>query len=65
MVGCEFVNGKGEVVTLRPGDETLNGAVVSYGALGIMTKMTLKVVPTFACRQTVYSDVSLDQVVGY
>jgi alditol oxidase len=38
------------------------GAVVSLGALGIVTRMTLDTVPAFDVRQYVYEDLPLEQV---
>jgi len=54
----EFVNGRGEVVTLsedRNGDE-FRGAVVGLGAIGLVTKATLRVVPAFDVRQWVWEN---------
>ncbi len=56
--GLELVTGAGDVVTLsreRDGDAFL-GAVVGLGALGIVTKLTLDLQPTFTVRQTIYDN---------
>ena len=56
--GLEFVNAAGEVVTLtkeKDGDQFL-GAVVGLGALGIVTKVTLAIQPTFQVQQHVYEN---------
>ena len=50
----EFVDGAGELRVLRRGDEDFAGAVVGLGALGLVTAVTLDVVPTFEVAQTVY-----------
>jgi len=57
----EFVSANGDVVNLsREKDgETFNGAVVNLGALGIMTKITLDIQPTFQVRQDVYQNLPL------
>lgn len=58
--GLELVTAEGDVVTLsreRDGDAFL-GAVVGLGALGIVTKLTLDLQPTFTVRQTIYDDLS-------
>lgn len=57
----EFVNGKGEVVNLsreKDGEEFL-GAIVGLGALGIVTKMTLDLQPTFKMKQIVYQNMPM------
>jgi xylitol oxidase len=52
----EFVNAAGDVVTLsREKDgELFNGAVVGLGAIGVVTKVTLDIIPTFSMKQVVY-----------
>lgn len=52
--GIEFVDGTGELRTLRRGDEDFAGAVVGLGALGLVTAVTLEAVPSFEVEQTVY-----------
>lgn len=66
VVGIEFVDGTGTVRRFSLDDDSgnsvrnpLNGAVVSYGALGVTTSLSLRLVPSFAARQAVYEDVSL------
>jgi xylitol oxidase len=57
----EFVNGKGEVVSLsreKDGEE-FTGAVVNLGALGIVTQMTLDIQPTFKMNQVVYQNLPM------
>jgi xylitol oxidase len=59
----EFVDGRGEVVTLsedRNRDE-FRGAVVGLGAIGLVTKVTLRVVPAFDVRQWVWENMPLPQ----
>jgi alditol oxidase len=56
IAGIEFVSGNGEIITLtrdREGDE-FYGAVVGLGALGVVTRVTLDIIPTFEIAQTVY-----------
>jgi xylitol oxidase len=57
VAAIELIRGDGEPVTLRRGDAAFAGAVVSLGALGVVTALTLDVVPTFDIRQYVYDDV--------
>lgn len=64
VAALELVNGKGEVVNLsreKDGDEFL-AAVVSLGALGIITKMTLDLQPTFKMKQVVYQNLPIAEL---
>jgi xylitol oxidase len=59
--GLEIVTADGTVVNLsreRDG-ETFNGAVVGLGALGVITKVSLDIQPSFMMRQYVYEDLPL------
>jgi alditol oxidase len=60
----EMVTAAGEVVVLsRAGHgQELQGAVVGLGALGVVTKLTLDIVPAFDMRQDVYENLSLAQL---
>jgi xylitol oxidase len=60
----EVVTGKGEVVDLsrgRDGDR-FRGAVVGLGGLGVVTKVTLNVQPTFRMSQVVYENLPMAQL---
>jgi len=60
----EFVSAAGEFERLsRAKDgETFKGAVVGLGALGVITRVTLDVQPTYLMRQYVYENVPLADV---
>ena len=60
----EIVTADGGVLTLsREKDgSTFLGGVVNLGALGVVTKVTLDVQPTFMMRQDVYLDLPMAQV---
>jgi xylitol oxidase len=53
----ELITGDGSLVTLDRENPDFPGAVVHLGALGVITALTLDVVPTFDIRQYVYDDV--------
>ncbi len=60
----EFVSGKGDIVQLsrdKDGD-LFNGAVVALGSLGVVTKVTLDLVPAFSVRQNVYLNLPVSQL---
>ena len=60
--GLEMVTTDGEVVALhrdRDGD-TFAGAVVALGSLGVVTRLTLDVQPTYEVRQYVYDGLPYD-----
>jgi alditol oxidase len=60
----EFVTADGSLHTLshaKDGDRFL-GAVVALGDIGIVTKTTLDLVPTFQVAQVVYQDLSISQL---
>ncbi|HYO49516.1 MAG TPA: FAD-binding protein [Chloroflexia bacterium] len=66
----ELVTADGEVVVLsrdqykEHGDQ-FQGAVVGLGGLGVVTKLTLDIVPAFDMRQDVYENLPLTQLEGY
>lgn len=64
VIEMEFIDGMGNVQTLsreKDGDK-FAGAIIHLGALGIITKMTLKVEPTFDMTQYVYQDLPVGQL---
>ena len=62
--GLEMVTADGEIVKLsREKDgERFHGAVVGLGAAGVVTKVTLDVQPTYQVAQSVYQNLSLNQL---
>ena len=64
VAGMEIVTADGELVVLskeRDG-ERFRGAVVALGGLGVVTKVTLDVQPTFQIRQVVYENLPMAQL---
>ncbi len=62
--GLEFVTAAGEVTTLtreKNGEEFL-GTVVHLGGLGVVTKVTLDIQPTFQVTQHVYQDLPFGEL---
>jgi xylitol oxidase len=60
VAGLELVTADGDVVELDRGDGTFPGAVVHLGALGVVTRLILEVVPSFEVSQRVYEGLPLD-----
>src|SRR6185295_5263095 len=61
--GIELVRADGEVVSLRRGAaanaDPFDAVVVSLGAIGVVTSLTLDVEPTYQVRQDVYEDLPM------
>ena len=65
ITALELVTADGDITELRrgddsfPGDDSFAGAVVHLGALGVVTRLVLEVVPTFGVSQRVYENLPL------
>ncbi|UYM05584.1 D-arabinono-1,4-lactone oxidase [Solicola gregarius] len=71
VAGIEIVTGGGELVSASRVDSEFAGMVVALGALGIVTRVTLDIEPTYDVRQDSYVDLEwpaldehLDAVMG-
>ncbi|MEU1811253.1 FAD-binding protein [Micromonospora aurantiaca (nom. illeg.)] len=53
VAALELVTADGDLITVDRGDPRFAGLVVNLGALGVVTRLTLDVVPTYAVRQHV------------
>jgi xylitol oxidase len=62
VAAIELVRADGEQLTLTREDPDFAGAVVGLGALGVVTRLTLNLVPTFAMRQHVYQYLPLAEL---
>ncbi len=67
VAAMEMVTADGEVVVLSRAQngEQFSGAVVGLGGLGVITKLTLDIEPTFEMRQDVYENLPLEQLEDY
>ncbi len=64
LTAMEIVTASGEIAVLskeREG-ERFDGMVVALGGLGVATKVTLHVQPTYQMRQVVYENMSMDRL---
>lgn len=66
VAALELVDGRGEVVTLSAANnpDEFPGVVVGLGAIGLVTRLTLRVVPAFDVRQWVFERMPLPQFAG-
>jgi xylitol oxidase len=62
VVGVEFVRADGELVRIGSEHADFAGCVVSLGALGVVTRLTLWTRPAFEMRQWVWQDAPLSSV---
>jgi alditol oxidase len=61
----EFLDGRGELIRLSRADPDFDGSVVSLGALGIVTRLSLDIEPTFDVRQDLYNDLPWEAVLEH
>lgn len=64
VAAIEFVNAKGHVIALskKKDVDKFYGAVVHLGTIGIVTKVTLDIIPTFKMKQIVYLDMPMSEL---
>jgi xylitol oxidase len=60
VAALELVRSDGEIARLSRGEPDFDGAVVSLGALGVVTKVVLDVQPTYDISQHVYEGLAWD-----
>lgn len=64
VVGVELVRADGELVRLDRDDPAFAGVGVSLGALGVITRVRIQVLPAYSMRQQVQLEVPLDAVLA-
>lgn len=62
VAGLEMVTADGSILSARRGDACFDGMVVGLGALGIVTRLTLDIEPSFQVRQSVFEHLGWDRV---
>jgi alditol oxidase len=60
VTALEIVTADGDIVEFRRGDGSFPGTVVHLGALGVVTRLVLEVVPSFDVSQRVYEGLPLE-----
>jgi xylitol oxidase len=60
VAGMELVTSSGDIVQLTRGEPDCDGAVVHLGALGVVTRLTLDVEPSYQVAQQVFRNLSWD-----
>jgi xylitol oxidase len=60
VAGMELVTSDGDVVHVSRGDVQFSGMVVHLGALGVVTRLTLDVQPSYLMRQEIYEHLPWD-----
>ncbi|MCL2540959.1 MAG: FAD-binding protein [Nocardioidaceae bacterium] len=65
VVGLELVRPGGTLESIARGDAGFDGHVVSLGALGVVTHVTLDVEPSYEVRQDLYTDLPWDLAVEH
>lgn len=62
VAALELVTADGTVITARRGDAGFAGMVVGLGALGIVSRLTLDIEPSFDVAQTVFEGLDWEQI---
>jgi xylitol oxidase len=63
VAGLRIVAADGGIVSLTRGDADFNGAVVSLGALGVVSEITLDIEPRYEMRQNVFLNLSFANLI--
>lgn len=65
VAALEFIDADGEIRTVNRGEPDFAGSVVHLGALGVVTAVTLDLLPAFDMRQYVYDGLEFDAAVTH
>ena len=65
VCALELVDPEGEIRRVDRTDPAFEGSVVALGALGIVTELTIDVVPAYDVRQDVFTDIPWDDVLAH
>jgi xylitol oxidase len=64
VTAIELITSDGEIARFAHGDAEFPGVVVNLGALGVVTRLTLRIEPTYMMRQQVFADVPWDEAMA-
>ncbi|GAB3644926.1 FAD-binding oxidoreductase [Glycomyces tarimensis] len=64
VAALEFIGPDGQTRTVRRGEPDFDGSVVHLGALGVVTAVTLDLLPSYQMRQYVYDRLPFDAAVA-
>lgn len=65
VAGLKILTANGEFLTLTKEDELFPGAIVALGGLGVVTRLTLDIEPTYDIKQHVYRNLSLEHLADH
>lgn len=62
VIAIEFADASGNLIKLTKADKEFDGAIVLMGALGVVTRLTLAIEPTFQMQQNVYRNLAMSKL---
>ncbi len=65
VAGLQILTAEGEFLTFTKEDEQFPGTVVALGGLGVVTRITLDIEPTYDVKQHVYRNLSLKHLADH
>uniref|UniRef100_A0A915CY42 FAD-binding PCMH-type domain-containing protein n=1 Tax=Ditylenchus dipsaci TaxID=166011 RepID=A0A915CY42_9BILA len=64
VTALEVVLANGTLIHMDERDPRLNASIVSVGCIGVITKVTLRVQPTYMVRQDIFVNLSITEVIA-